>query len=246
MSAVFAIFIVELVAHRAGASYLKKRGLSGVDHHKQGGADITHSSHGLHVSDPSAERLADTETGLGKTAESSEQEHEHEHGAEMIDETAMAQILGVAVRLTNSTLFATRLTSFFDEQILEFGVIFHSFIIGLTLAVNDDFVTLFVVLIFHRKRILFSTQLVPTDDLSPTQKCSRVLDWVLVFRPFLSLRDSTGVRRSSASKRHSSNHLLQFPLSAPSCTPASPLWESPLVSEFARRSSFPPCRTPLG
>lgn len=30
-------------------------------------------------------------------------------------------------------------------------MIFHSFIIGLTLAVNDDFVTLFVVLIFHRK-----------------------------------------------------------------------------------------------
>lgn len=99
MFAVFSIFIVELVAHRAGASYLKKRGLSGVDHHKQSGNDLTHSTHGLHVSEPS-ERLADAETGLDKTALSSEEGHSHSHsqGDELIDETAMAQILGVAVR----------------------------------------------------------------------------------------------------------------------------------------------------
>ncbi len=34
--------------------------------------------------------------------------------------------------------------------VLEFGVILHSFIIGLTLAVNQDFITLFIVIIFHR------------------------------------------------------------------------------------------------
>jgi zinc transporter 1/2/3 len=47
----------------------------------------------------------------------------------------MAQILGVAI--------------------LEFGVVLHSVIIGLTLAVDDGFTTLFIVLIFHRK-FLFS------------------------------------------------------------------------------------------
>lgn len=35
--------------------------------------------------------------------------------------------------------------------ILEFGIVLHSVIIGLTLAVDDSFRTLFVVLIFHRK-----------------------------------------------------------------------------------------------
>lgn len=35
--------------------------------------------------------------------------------------------------------------------ILEFGVILHSVFIGLTLAVNDEFVTLFIVIIFHRE-----------------------------------------------------------------------------------------------
>lgn len=35
--------------------------------------------------------------------------------------------------------------------ILEFGVIFHSIFIGLTLAVaGDEFITLYVVLVFHQ------------------------------------------------------------------------------------------------
>jgi hypothetical protein len=38
--------------------------------------------------------------------------------------------------------------------ILEFGVILHSVFIGLTLAVNDEFVTLFIVIIFHRKPLV--------------------------------------------------------------------------------------------
>ncbi|KAG9086202.1 high-affinity Zn(2+) transporter zrt1 [Ceratobasidium sp. UAMH 11750] len=42
----------------------------------------------------------------------------------------MAQILGVVI--------------------LEFGVVFHSVLIGLTLAVDADFTVLFVVLIFHQ------------------------------------------------------------------------------------------------
>jgi zinc transporter 1/2/3 len=35
--------------------------------------------------------------------------------------------------------------------ILEFGIVLHSIIIGLTLAVDDSFRTLFVVIVFHRK-----------------------------------------------------------------------------------------------
>jgi len=47
-----------------------------------------------------------------------------------MDEAAAAQIIGVFI--------------------LEFGVLLHSILIGLTLAVNQDFITLFVVIIFHQ------------------------------------------------------------------------------------------------
>lgn len=43
--------------------------------------------------------------------------------------------------------FAAQMTALF---ILEFGVIFHSIFIGLTLAISDNFVILFVVLVFHQ------------------------------------------------------------------------------------------------
>lgn len=53
--------------------------------------------------------------------------HHHDHVMTFMDDSSLAQILGVVI--------------------LEFGVIFHSFIIGLTLAVNAEFVPLFCVLI---------------------------------------------------------------------------------------------------
>lgn len=43
--------------------------------------------------------------------------------------------------------FAAQMTALF---ILEFGVIFHSVFIGLTLAVTDNFIILFIVLVFHQ------------------------------------------------------------------------------------------------
>jgi zinc transporter 1/2/3 len=43
--------------------------------------------------------------------------------------------------------FAAQMTALF---ILEFGVIFHSIFIGLTLAISDNFIILFVVLVFHQ------------------------------------------------------------------------------------------------
>ncbi|KAK3944316.1 Zinc/iron permease [Diplogelasinospora grovesii] len=43
--------------------------------------------------------------------------------------------------------FAAQMTALF---ILEFGVIFHSIFIGLTLAVTDNFIILFIVLVFHQ------------------------------------------------------------------------------------------------
>lgn len=47
----------------------------------------------------------------------------------------------------SSAEFAAQMTALF---ILEFGVIFHSIFIGLTLAISDNFVILFIVLVFHQ------------------------------------------------------------------------------------------------
>ncbi|KAH8910342.1 ZIP zinc/iron transport family [Coniochaeta sp. PMI_546] len=47
----------------------------------------------------------------------------------------------------SNTEFAAQMTALF---ILEFGVIFHSIFIGLTLAISDNFIILFIVLVFHQ------------------------------------------------------------------------------------------------
>ncbi|GAA5893587.1 uncharacterized protein JCM6883_003570 [Sporobolomyces salmoneus] len=152
MVAVFSIWIVELVAHRWGASYLKRRGLKAHDPHlANGGNEISHTPHGQHVAETPEEALArqgtlvDLEEGdAGKDAvidsrpssittptlvPPSSSPHHHDHSS-FIDESSFAQLLGVLI--------------------LEFGIVFHSFIIGLTLAVNAEFVPLFCVLIFHQ------------------------------------------------------------------------------------------------
>lgn len=48
MAAVFGIFLVELVATRAGASFLKKRGLRHHDPHHSRGNEVGHTGHGSH------------------------------------------------------------------------------------------------------------------------------------------------------------------------------------------------------
>ena len=57
--------------------------------------------------------------------------------ADPLKESGMSQIIGICV--------------------LEFGVVLHSVLIGLTLAVDEDFKVLFVVLVFHRKSFLLSS-----------------------------------------------------------------------------------------
>ena len=48
MASVFGIFLVELVATRAGASFLKKRGLRHHDPHHSRGNEVGHTGHGSH------------------------------------------------------------------------------------------------------------------------------------------------------------------------------------------------------
>lgn len=138
MVSVFAIFLVEIIAFRWGMSRLEKLGIQ-YDAHGEG-----HAAHGPEaVGNHDARGGAEHEHHDVKQAEfkGSDSLEAPESETEMSRSQASAQILGVAI--------------------LEFGVIFHSVIIGLTLAVSDDFTTLFIVLIFHRKSWLGHCQDLP-------------------------------------------------------------------------------------
>ncbi|OBZ66677.1 Zinc-regulated transporter 1 [Grifola frondosa] len=153
---IFSIFIVEIVAFRWGTAKLAKLGLihdahgHGLASHAAHGPETdaiaqahdTHSSH----SDIHGEKPTDIEsihdhphTPTYPQAHSDARGHNHAHGvahAHAVGDSAAAQIIGIAI--------------------LEFGVLLHrrvaasSILIGLTLAVNQDFKILFVVVVFHQ------------------------------------------------------------------------------------------------
>jgi hypothetical protein len=88
---------VELLAHRTGASYLRRRGLKSHDRHSQAGNDPGHSTHGAHVD----ERLPPTEdeAALEKASKKGSEEDSEVGHTHFIDENALAQILGTLSRL---------------------------------------------------------------------------------------------------------------------------------------------------
>ncbi|GAA5921757.1 hypothetical protein JCM3775_001805 [Rhodotorula graminis] len=168
MASVFGIFLLELIATRMGRSFLQKRGLKEHDPHRARGNEVVgHTGHGTHAP-PSgtttglasagvAPAVAGAGADAGAAGESIEtvksrdavvqpqgdleaggelkpHAHGHAHDGEDEDEelqeSAVAQIIGVAI--------------------LETGVLFHSFVIGLTLAVSDNLGPLLAVLTFHQ------------------------------------------------------------------------------------------------
>ncbi|KAI0046478.1 Zinc/iron permease [Auriscalpium vulgare] len=139
---IFFIFIVELLAFRIGTAKLKKLGIS---HDAHGHGVGAHSAHGPE-GNPEGSRAtvdADTEPEIsvddiesvnkhkGEQLEEVRHHHDdHHHGEGDHDDSAAAQVIGVGI--------------------LEFGVILHSVLIGLTLAVDESFKVLFVVITFHQ------------------------------------------------------------------------------------------------
>jgi zinc transporter 1/2/3 len=125
---IFSIFIVELIAFRWGTARLSKLGHRHDAHgHGVGG----HSAHGPEAV-PSAivsKPYPDPEASIEGSTHSAETDHHHHHDRDHPG-SALAQIVGIAI--------------------LEFGVLLHSVLIGLTLAVDEEFKILFIVLVFHQ------------------------------------------------------------------------------------------------
>ncbi|KZS94642.1 ZIP zinc/iron transport family [Sistotremastrum niveocremeum HHB9708] len=127
MLAVFSIFIVELMAFRFGTQYLEKRGIA-PNPHGHGIIGTARAGHS-HDDEPGAEIVKTSSMRAIGDVEKPGSETSEEEPSNVLD-TPLAQIVGIAI--------------------LEFGVLLHSVLIGLTLAVDPDFITLFIVIIFHQ------------------------------------------------------------------------------------------------
>ena len=100
----------------------------------------------LHTADgTSSDQLTVTEREQEKPISTPTLDLEHASHHTTTPAMASAQLVGIAI--------------------LEFGVILHSFLIGLTLAVTENFKILFIVLVFHRTSPSFSLLSLPSSPL---------------------------------------------------------------------------------
>ncbi|KAK7459651.1 hypothetical protein VKT23_009633 [Stygiomarasmius scandens] len=123
MLSIFIIFILEFVAFRWGTAKLAQLG---VQHDPHGHVVGSHASHGP---EGGMRTNAAEETDFSKSKESESERGSVQSPSSTLD-SAWAQVIGIGI--------------------LEFGVVLHSILIGLTLAVDEDFKVLFVVLVFHQ------------------------------------------------------------------------------------------------
>jgi len=138
MFGVFGIFFLELAAFRIGTQRLKALGVNH-DPHGHGVAGGSHAAHGPEQYAQPSPPEASLSRGFQSPSEPdlekqrpviSEHSQHHRDSSRGILDDPIPQIIGVAI--------------------LEFGVLIHSVLIGLTLAVDPSFKILFVVIIFHQ------------------------------------------------------------------------------------------------
>ena len=142
MAAVYAIFFAEVAAYRIGTAKLAKLGVDYSSHHDD------HTDAHAHDHRHAAPLNVDTTGPEGQL---------HEHPSRLPggspQSNEKARDLEADDHSTNSMpSSAEAAAQLVAVGVLEFGVILHSIIIGLTLAVtgDDEFTTLFIVIIFHQ------------------------------------------------------------------------------------------------
>ena len=151
MTAVFALWVIELAAHRASHVYLRKKGIAQAQQQQHGLAE-EHCHRHPHVVSTSNRGKAVTFSATGDDVLEAGQGSECDtvaDGALATKGDTEAQV-GGASKQEDINPMEGALAQIVGVAILEFGIIFHSVIVGLTLAVNDDFVPIFIVLVFHQ------------------------------------------------------------------------------------------------
>ncbi|WVQ97945.1 hypothetical protein IAU59_005064 [Kwoniella sp. CBS 9459] len=155
MASIYGIFFAEVAAYRIGTKRLEKLGVNYSSHaHDETDAHAhTHNHdpplgvdtsipappHHLH---PSSSRIhshahGDLDPQLAAISEKHQREKDVESGSDDVSVNQLPSKAEAAAQLV-------------AVAVLEFGVVLHSVIIGLTLGVTDEFITLFIVIIFHQ------------------------------------------------------------------------------------------------
>jgi len=130
---IFGIFLVELVAFRWGTAKLAKIGLVYDAHGHEAGA---HSAHG-------------PETNIASNNGSEGNDEKILEEARPASQSSVSKVPGQTQAAPPAALDSPE-TQIVGVAILEFGVLLHSVLVGLTLAVDPGFKVLFVVLVFHQ------------------------------------------------------------------------------------------------
>ncbi|KDN41322.1 Zinc/iron permease [Tilletiaria anomala UBC 951] len=155
MISMFMVFIVELIAFRVGSSFAQSLAY---DPHKGGHHHAAEHSTVM-ASTPASTTVASAPTTTVVSTNKSQYKHEvaanppsssSTDGDDAIAKdmllTAEDPELAVGAAVSPSAAASQIL----GVMILEFGVIFHSVIIGITLGTTSEFTTLFIVIIFHQ------------------------------------------------------------------------------------------------
>ncbi|KAL4252056.1 ZIP transporter family protein [Abortiporus biennis] len=164
---IFSIFIIEIVAFRWGTAKLAALGLS---HDPHGHAVGGHTAHGPEPTKASSSPTSPTsqlpppiplpgteEKDQSVDLESGRPSHSSIHGSTLTrifshggSHHAHHHLHEGEKHPHSGAIVDSGLTQIVGVGILEFGVVLHSLLIGLTLAVDPDFKILFIVLVFHQ------------------------------------------------------------------------------------------------
>ncbi|KAJ3787575.1 ZIP-like iron-zinc transporter [Lentinula aff. detonsa] len=136
---IFSIFIVELVAFRWGTAKLASIGVAYDAHGHEAGA------HAAHGPESSAQNIAESGKDAQDLTRIMEEARAASHSSHSVNESEVLKNTRGNVAVLDSPM-----TQILGVAILEFGVVLHSVLVGLTLAVDPDFKILFVVLVFHQ------------------------------------------------------------------------------------------------
>lgn len=141
MIAMFAVFVVEVLAFRVGSQYANKLAY---DSHAGG-----HHHAMEHGGNPNLAQEKQHNHNAIKSVSSDDVENAA--AVPGADSAAEAKMVADSSSTASTKLdLTTQASEILGVMILEFGVVFHSIIIGITLGTTSDFTVLFIVIIFHQ------------------------------------------------------------------------------------------------
>ncbi|SNX81400.1 probable ZRT2 - Zinc transporter II [Melanopsichium pennsylvanicum] len=136
MIAMFAVFVVEVIAYRVGSKYANQLAYdphAGGHHHAiehGGNHNHTHTHTDAKVASEDDVEAATAQVGCSAA------------GAKLTSDASSST--------STAVILSAQASEILGVMILEFGVVFHSIIIGITLGTTTDFTVLFIVIIFHQ------------------------------------------------------------------------------------------------